>query len=35
MPKYGWKHNIVLMLGGVLIALLLCEVVLRMAGVSY
>jgi len=30
-----WKYNIVLMLGGVLIALLLCEVVLRMAGFSY
>jgi len=31
----AWKHNIVLMLGGVLIALLLCEIVLRMTSISW
>jgi hypothetical protein len=34
MPMPVWKHNIVLMFGGVLIALLLSEIALRMADIS-
>jgi lysophospholipase L1-like esterase len=35
MPKRWWKSNIVLMLGGVVVALVLGEVGLRMVGISY
>jgi len=31
----AWKHNIVLVLGGGLISIVLCEIVLRMAGISW